>query len=157
AETLARQALAERLVRDAYAFDDRFHGALRATAQAASAGCDDVACMKTMGGAYRETSWQRTGGSPEARPGGIQGAAPPLDEEEWSRLRARLAAEVGGTPEGLPLKTIGPLEETSEAFVVTSVLAQTESEVTTATTTWQKTPFDAWWAEERTKHEAQVE
>ncbi len=58
AETLARQTLADRLVRGWYAADDRIHGELRARAEAALASCATVACMASMGGRYSETRWQ---------------------------------------------------------------------------------------------------
>ena len=49
--------------------------------------------------------------------------------------------------------TIGALEETAEAFVVTAVLAAGPNEVTTAATVWEKASFDAWWAGESAAHE----
>jgi hypothetical protein len=42
AETLAREALADRLIHDLYAFDTRFHGALRREAESALATCGNV-------------------------------------------------------------------------------------------------------------------
>src|SRR6185503_12070790 len=57
AETLARPALADRLSRNAYANDTRFHGDLRAKAEAARETCSSAACMKSMGGTYREGRW----------------------------------------------------------------------------------------------------
>ena len=53
AETLGRQTLVERLIRNWYANDARFHGDLKAKAEAALAACTGVDCMKAMGGEYR--------------------------------------------------------------------------------------------------------
>src|SRR5262245_44337444 len=59
AETLARQTLADRLVRGWYANDERIHGEMRARAEAARASCATAACMASMGGGrYSETRWQ---------------------------------------------------------------------------------------------------
>ena len=55
AETLARPTLAERLIHDLYSIDLRFHGELKAKAEAALASCRSVDCMKSMPGEYHET------------------------------------------------------------------------------------------------------
>ncbi|HZM70309.1 MAG TPA: hypothetical protein VFB95_08085, partial [Candidatus Cryosericum sp.] len=58
AETLARPALADRLIRSFYASDGRFHGRLRKRAEAALADCRSAACMRSLaGGEYRETTF----------------------------------------------------------------------------------------------------
>ena len=144
AETLARQILADRLIRHWFAFDDRFHSDVDAKARAALAACDNGGCMKTMGGTYRETAWRLRSDGPDASPGGPD-AAVRLDGIEWERHLARLATKVGGTAQALPLMTVSALEETADAFVVTAVLAAGKREVTTATTEWKKRSFDAWW------------
>jgi hypothetical protein len=57
AECLARPALVERLLRDGYANDERFHGDLRRRAEAElrhHAEADAPARMRTMSGEYRE-------------------------------------------------------------------------------------------------------
>lgn len=54
AETLGRQALADRLTRSWYSGDGRFHEALRQKAAAALSTCTDVACMRLLGADYRE-------------------------------------------------------------------------------------------------------
>src|SRR5262249_22507254 len=57
AETLARQTLADRLVRNWYAGDERFHGDVRRRAEAALAGMSDANRLKTLGAEYSETTW----------------------------------------------------------------------------------------------------
>ena len=56
AETLARQSLADRLVRGLYAHDERFHDDVQRRAELALASCSNVACMSTMGGRF---VWQK--------------------------------------------------------------------------------------------------
>jgi N-acetylneuraminic acid mutarotase len=143
AETLARPALVRRLIHDWYAFDSRFHGDLRARAEAAAAACHAVSCMKTLGGDYRETVWRR-GDAATSTPAGptiVIGA------DDWTGRLARLARAVGGRPDHLSVLRPGRLDESSEAFTITAVLSQSDSEVRVATTTWAKRPFDTWWAE----------
>ncbi len=145
AETLARQTLADRLVRGWYTTDDRWHGDVRRTAAAALAACKDVSCMKAMGGEYQET--RATLGARDARaPGGMERV---LDAEHWNRYLANLAARVGSSPETMSRPVMGPLEDRADAFVVTAVLSHRDGEVVTATTSWRKRPFDASWRAER--------
>jgi hypothetical protein len=54
AETLVRQTLAERLVRNWYGSDTRFHADTKAKAEAARARCDSASCLKGMSGDYHE-------------------------------------------------------------------------------------------------------
>ena len=146
AETLGRQTLVDRLIRSWYATDQRFHGALKTTAENALAACNDAACLKTRSGEYRETIWKlRTDDAEPAVDG--DPAAVSLRADEWS-----------GKLESLP-KAYAPiaLEETPDAFVATAVRTRSEREVITASVTWTKRPFDRWWADERVRVEAPIE
>jgi len=58
AECLARPALADRLARSLYAYDQRFHGALRQHAQAELAE-RSIAQMQQTSGQYTEMAWVR--------------------------------------------------------------------------------------------------
>jgi N-acetylneuraminic acid mutarotase len=58
ADTLARPTLADRLIRNAYARDVRFHGELKSKAEDARETCGSVACMRSMGGTYHEARWK---------------------------------------------------------------------------------------------------
>ena len=49
-ETLARQTLVDRLIRNWYAYDAGFHGATRERAERALAGRNDAADLETLGG-----------------------------------------------------------------------------------------------------------
>src|SRR5438132_1151242 len=61
AECLARPTLAERLVTDLYAHDERFHGELRQRAEADLRAHHSVREMKQSSGEYNEVDWVRTG------------------------------------------------------------------------------------------------
>src|SRR6185436_17614657 len=69
AETLARQTLAERLIRNWYGSDTRFHAETEARAEAARAKCDRASCLKAMSGDYSETTWVRSDDRSRRRPG----------------------------------------------------------------------------------------
>ena len=82
AETLARQTLVDRLIRNWYANDTRFHADVRAKAAAALLACTRVDCMKSMAGAYREMTL-KTRGDDEADGDGMEhGDVLRLDSEE---------------------------------------------------------------------------
>ena len=56
----------------------------------------------------------------------------------------RLAGTLGATANSLPTGRVGVLEETADAFVVTTVLGQSDGEVKTASVSWSKRSFDDW-------------
>lgn len=157
AETLARPALADRLLRDWYAGDARFHGALRRRADAARAACATAGCMRGMGGEYSESTWR-------LRSSGTRGAGAPdpddpgtLDREEWGAFQERLAGMVGGRPDDLALLAASPVIETPESYSVTTVLLQDKDRIRTATMTFAKVPFETWWDKERGSISAAVD
>ncbi len=83
AETLARQTLANRLIRNFYASDARVHGPLKRKVQSALASCGRVDCMVSMGGTYRETTF-RLDEDAAAEP--IDPQVVFLDATEWKEL-----------------------------------------------------------------------
>ncbi len=140
AETLARQTLADRLIHSWYANDDRFHGDLKARAEAALASCKSVGCMKSMNANYVETTWRRRGDKPDDR-------AVLLDADEWNDHLDRLAGQFDTTADALPTRKLSRLEETEDSFVVVAVLARDVDAITTASVVWPKASFDGWWRE----------
>jgi hypothetical protein len=92
AECLARPLLADRLVREWYAGDERFHGALRVRAEAELAGLGTPAGMPRMSGTYAEVEWTRM-----TTPTGALSAAA-LAPQEWAARQQDLA-RLFGRPE----------------------------------------------------------
>jgi hypothetical protein len=137
AETLARQTLADRLIRAWYANDSRFHGELKQKIEASLAVCNDVGCMKSMGGEYREATWRRRDDRLEAA--AIEKTdrlVMQLCADEWNDRLDRLARQLRAPARDLPHRRLSGLEETAASFSVSAVLAQTESEVTIASLVW---------------------
>lgn len=58
AETLGRQLLVDRLIRNWYAADSRWHAEIKAKAQEAITTCREVECLQLLGGRYQETEWK---------------------------------------------------------------------------------------------------
>jgi putative metal-binding protein len=148
-ETLVRQALADRLIRNWYAKDERFHGELKKKAEAALATCRNVECLPSMGGEYRETTWRLQDGKAYVPGSEPHRSVIGLEAEAWQSHLARLAGLLGGVPESLPLLKLSGLEETATGFMVTAVLLRGKSEVRAATVIWPKISFDAWWQKQR--------
>ena len=156
AECLARPLLADRLVRSAYAFDKRFHGAVREQAEQELAAVASPAGLKGLSGRYREAVWVRR----DASPGRSQGdrRANVLNAEEWSALEERLAAAFGlGAGMTLPVGVVSPLREDETRFYVLAVLAGDGASITVASAVWDKRPFDQWWREAKGNFKAEAD
>ena len=101
AECLARPALAERLLTNWYAYDQRIHGELKQRAEAdlqshlpavASAeACNTVEQMKQLSGKYSEIEFVKSDSSDGATNRGTEHAVK-LDSREWDQNVQELAA-----------------------------------------------------------------
>src|SRR6185503_11209681 len=90
AECLARPVLADRLVRNWYAHDDRFHGLQKEDAEQAYSLVKTAAQMKNAGGTYSEITWERD--DDPAVEQGIRAdhGAMLLDSDQWLHLQQTL-------------------------------------------------------------------
>ncbi|HYV86157.1 MAG TPA: hypothetical protein VFB49_09615 [Patescibacteria group bacterium] len=149
AEHLALPLLADRLLRDAYAGDRRFHEAARRSAEEGAAQIqsrDDMPRIaQATGGRYSEPTLVAEGVVGSRRGGEA------LDSESWDQAREEIARSLGvsaGTRAALlPLNRPGRLEEDAYGFHTTLVLKAEEGKLSLATITWPKRSFDDWWAE----------
>jgi N-acetylneuraminic acid mutarotase len=134
AETLARQTLADRLIRNWYTRDDRVHGAIRRQAETAVESTTDLKDLVMSGAKYSEATWvlDRPGATPVQR---LQGEVV-YEPEEWERALHGL-----GRP--------GAIQESDDGFTVTAVLQQETDAVRVATAFWSKTPFETWWGSQQ--------
>ena len=149
AETLVRQTLADRLIRNWYGTDPRFHGNLRSNAESALATCADALGLRSIGGEYREIKWRRASSQVE-RPEDVSRSELLLGADEWRDLRTALGRALGVEPdEPLPARRVGALEDRFESFVARAVLSEQEDEIVIASVSWQKRSFDSWWNVER--------
>lgn len=170
AECLARPLLADRLIRDAYAHDPRYHLALKTSIEQSLAGHASPANAETLGGEYTETVWVR-GERRRSRAGTLEGGARvvPMDAVGWSQQVSRLRIafeptastvrpEPGtGSPAGteevedasvadLPVGVFSGVQEDDESFFVRAVVEKGIARLRVATVVWRKRPFDEWWA-----------
>ena len=156
AETVARSTLADRLIREAYAVDDRFHGAPRRELEQLLANVRDVSELRALGREYLERRLLRR--SPEQD----RGATPPeagtveLSAEEWDAWTADLARRFGTTWEDVPLQRMSLLQEEPDRHFVLAVRSLAPDEAVVAVAIWPKRSFDDWWAEERPRTSVEV-
>nr|MCU0253214.1 kelch repeat-containing protein [Acidobacteriota bacterium] len=148
AECLARPLLAERLAREWYAFDQRFHGALEKRVEAEVASIASGADSKSAGGAYSEAILRRRtspGAAGDAAASGSDGRDS-LDADSWDELLRALADRFGvDDPSRIPIGIWSPLERTATDFEIQAVLERTPDSIRVASLRWEKASFDAWW------------
>jgi N-acetylneuraminic acid mutarotase len=180
AECLARPLLTERLLRNWYAGDGRFHGELRSRIENELIHSGRAAgAMSRLTGAYSEVEWIRGGPNGGPVTGGDESRnVRRLDDAEWDRMLwqlvvalqddARVEAErragamsgAATSPvqtESLPLGRVSRLIERDDRFLVTAVLSRGGDRLTVASVTWRKRSFDTWWDDVARQVDAQVE
>ena len=92
AECLARPILTDTLIRNQYAFDNRFHGQLKNKVVSELKKYPEIAQMKSLSGAYIEMVWKKTNNDKEALipvPG--KNNQQLLNNEEWNEFIQKLA------------------------------------------------------------------
>ncbi len=149
AETLARQTLADRLIRNWYAYDSRFHGELKRRVDEELARTGSVAGMKGMGGTYSEVTLRlRTDG--ETAPAIIDRPEREHDisSDDWGEQVSRIAARFGALNDAIPTNRLSRVLEEQDGLQVTALLRISVNLMTVATVRWAKTPFEAWWNRE---------
>ena len=170
AECLARSVLAERLITELYAHDQRFHGELKRRAEAELRMHRSVKQIKQTSGMYTEMEWiksdstQDKGGSasPEDDPkanGQMRGAEHGirLNASEWQERVEKLAREFSDARARDPwpqIKTgvLSPLQEDDGHYYAVAIMRQGKDRLNLATVAWLKEPLRSWLA----KAEAQV-
>ncbi|MFZ3374380.1 MAG: hypothetical protein WA183_02385, partial [Chthoniobacterales bacterium] len=91
AECLARPVLAERLLTELYAHDQRFHGELKRRAEAELRTHPSVRQMKQTSGLYSEMEWIKSDSTPDQDKGG---SASPEDDGKANRQKPGTEANV---------------------------------------------------------------
>jgi N-acetylneuraminic acid mutarotase len=164
AETLARPALADRMIRNAYALDDRMHGATRLRAEKAMARSSELTSLVGDGGERTEATYVRAGAR-GAEPGG-QGEEPGaivLESEEWNRRLESLASSFATNPDAVhdpaQLRTgrVSGLQQDGDRFYVSEIREAGKDRIVVASVSWRKRSFDEWWQTTRDTIPARLE
>ena len=179
AECLARPALAERLVTNLYAHDERFHDQLKQRAEAELKTHGSVREIKQTSGTYTEMEWIKSEDAKDGSAPGDQKSAQAvkMNSTEWQENVAKLAAQFdkgslvgaidlnrpGGSGEPpLPEKStrivqiktgvLSPLQEDDVHYYAVAVMEKGKDRLKLATIAWLKEPLRSWLA----KAEAQA-
>ena len=151
AECLARPALAERLVRNWYAYDQRIHGALKQRADAELRRHPSVEQMKRLSGKYSEIEYVKNDKTrDDVHHGSEHGVS--LTANEWAEALQKLTSTfahdhpVAGdiTPAQIKAGVLSPLQEDEERFYAIAVTQKTKGALKLATVSWPKEPLESW-------------
>jgi N-acetylneuraminic acid mutarotase len=174
AECLARPVLAERLVTNSYAYDQRIHGELKQRAEAELQAHSTVAQMKDTSGKYSEVELIRSYSAQDAAGRRAEHGAE-FNRQEWDGAVQKLAAtfnkpnaaspksfgvERADMPvrsgnaaaeayDALPIGKLSSLQEDEGRYYATAVIEKTEDRLKVAIVAWQKEPLESWLATAR--------
>src|SRR6267143_2225159 len=170
AEGLARPVLAERLLTELYAHDQRFHGELKQRAEAELRTHPRVRQIKRTSGLYTEREWIKSETAQEEDDRGAERSVK-LNRSEWQEKVAKLAAQFDaarlpnarirrGRPPGAPItrhdqagpdawaqiKTgvLSPLQEDDGHYYAVAVTKKGKDRLKLASIAWLKEPLRSW-------------
>jgi len=156
AECLARPALAERLITNWYAYDQRIHGELKQRAEAELQANPTVEQMKQLSGKYSELDFVKNDATQRKNNRGA-GHRLELNDHEWDEtvhkvtamFRDRTVAAAVSAAKGTSLAQIktgvlSSLQEDDRCYYAAVVVNKTEDHLRLATVTWLKEPLESW-------------
>src|SRR5438874_9966878 len=156
AECLARPALAERLLTNWYAYDQRIHGDLKQHAKAELLAHPSVEQMKQLSGNYSEIEFIRSESGHEKNRQMV-GHGVQLNSRDWEQAVQKLAATFGDRPVAagvLPVKVATPtrvktgvlsaLQEDSDCYYSTAMIDASKERMKLATVAWRKEDVGSW-------------
>ena len=163
AECLARPVLADRLLRNWYAFDERFHGIVRQQAEKDIENYKDLSRLKLMSGHYKETEWIKLSDNINTKPMHINNGTHQiiLNEEDWLILLQKLEEDftindkrkdsrpitryvIINAPQILASGKISLLKEDANRFYVIAIISNEKNRIKAAVVEWRKRPFEEW-------------
>ena len=147
AECLARPALAERLLTDWYAYDERIHGELRQRAEAELQAYPTIEQVKQTSGTYSEIELVK---SDDDEIGVDRGASPTvkLASREWDETVQKLAATFGESAaesyQSIPVGKLSSLQEDEVHYYATTVMEKADGYLKLGTIAWPKEAVQSW-------------
>jgi len=148
AECLARPLLAERLVTDWNAFDERIHGDLRKRAEGELQAHPTVEQMRFTSGTYSETEFVMSDSTKVNRGAGH---AIELNSRNWNKTIQTLAETFGIRRQdavqqfqALPMGTLSPIREDETRYYAIAVIERTDDRIKLATVAWPKQSLESW-------------
>ena len=170
-ECVARPALAERLIANWYAYDERVHGELQQHAEAELQAHSTVEQMKQLSGKYSEIELIKSDNGENENNHGAERGGVKLTSREWDKTVRELAALFGsGSNDSVrtgvlnravaagvspakaasitEIKTgvVSPLQEDGTSYYATAVIEKSQDRLKLARVTWFKEPVESWLA-----------
>ena len=164
AECLARPALAERLLTNWYAHDQRIHGELKQRAETELRAHPTVEQMKQLSGTYSETELIRSESAQGKGHGDIEHGVK-VNGRQWDETVQRLAATFNrpgsrflngrdGSPsrpldlaedcQTLPVGKLSPLQDDQANYYAAAVIEKTDDQLKVSTVSWPKESLESW-------------
>ena len=152
-ECLARPALAERLLTNWYAYDQRIQGELKHRAEAELQAYTTVEQMKQLSGTYSEMEFIRDDSS-QVKETREPRQVVKLNASEWEDSVQKLATIFGDAKYGrvrllgapltqIKLGVLSSLQQDEEHYYTVAVLNKTNDRIKIATVAWPKEPFES--------------
>ena len=177
AECLARPLLADRLIKNWFAYDERIHGALKKRIEDELIKYQVPDSMKMMSGYYKEIEFVEAQHDNNGKHGN-DGSLRRLNEHEWNQLMKELLSGFNNsepkdrTPldkilhkinlkaesaiENLPLGRISTLKEYGDRFSVYAILSKDANKIKIAAVIWKKVSFEEWWQKEKLNYDPAI-
>src|SRR5882762_3573018 len=164
AECLARPALADRLLTNWYAYDQRIHGELKQRAETELQTRASLEQMKQLSGKYGEMEVVKNDPA-QAKQNLDSGRSIKLNGHEWDETAQKLSAtfprierprlnasgrlqsrpyDSAESYEMIPTGKLSPLQEDESRYYVTAVIEKTNDHLKLATVSWLKKPLQSW-------------
>ena len=155
AECLARPVLAERLLTELYAHDERFHGELKRRAEAELRMHRSVSQIKRSSGVYTEMEWTKSDSKDGSVPADTKRVK--MNDSEWQESIEKLAQDFGNTKAAdawaqIKRGVLSPLQEDEGHYYAVAVMEKGRDRLKLAMIAWLKEPLRLW----MTKAEARV-
>ena len=147
AECLARPALAERLLRNWYAYDQRIHGQLKRRAEADLLANGTVEGIKQTSGMYLEIELVKSDRFDDG-PNRGAGHLVNLNGREWNETVQKLATAFSDAGYGsIAAGELTRLQEEETRYYVTGIIAVADEHLKLATVSWPKESLESWLAQ----------
>ncbi|PYK67040.1 MAG: hypothetical protein DME50_03770, partial [Verrucomicrobia bacterium] len=164
AECLARPALADRLITNWYAYDQRIHGELKLRAETELQTRARVEQMKQLSGKYSEMEVVKNDPA-QAKQNRDSARSIKLNGHEWDETAQKLSAtfrrierprlnasgrlqsrryDPAESYEMIPTGKLSSLQEDESRYYVTAVIKKTNDHLKLATVSWLKKPPESW-------------
>jgi N-acetylneuraminic acid mutarotase len=178
AECLARPALANRLLTNWYAYDQRIHGELKGRAETELKASPGAERMRQLSGDYSEMELVRKD-STRAKDNQRAGHSIRLNDHEWDHTVQKLAGTFSkatshvttgrdGSPsrpslsarpavapyQTIPVGKLSSLQEDESRYYVTAVIKKTNDRLKLVTVSWPKEPLQSWLTRAETQFSA---